>query len=102
VCPSGRPSRSPPAPNSCRVIPVPIADRSFPAPLRSLNDGLGGLGVWFFCSRGGLLFFPNLHFRFLSFSGMCFLKSNLSPSSCSATPVPGLLPLEAEQNGLTL
>lgn len=42
----------------------------------------------FFVPEGGLLFFSNFHFKFLSFNGMCFLKSNPSPSSCSPTPFP--------------
>lgn len=68
--------------NPCTYLSIYL---SITAPLRSLTYGL----FWFlgfrFCfdPEGVLLFFPNLHVRFLSFYGMCFLKSNLSPSGPS-------------------
>lgn len=49
-----------------------------------------------FGPEGSLPFFPNLYFRFLSLYETCFLNPNLSPSSCSLTPFPGLVPLEGE------
>lgn len=44
--------------------------------------------VWFLGPESGLSFLPSLHFKCLSFSGMCFLRSNLSPSSYSHNRFP--------------